>query len=202
MLQFDISWKALKNLKALDFEDQRFLQWLAPRIAQGIRERTLKGVLPSGRKTDPLGFSYGKWKSKTGKKPYRDSYKSGTMWGGLNAKVTNKERFQLFFSGSHGEVVTKTQATDTKTRKKGDTVRRKVRNQDIANIWAGLGSAPRGGSVPSHAFMAADDKQERMIHRQYERRVLWKNLDKLPADSDTGKNLFVRSSVIGSTNNI
>jgi len=201
MLEFDIEWKALKNLSALELEDQTFLRWLAPRMAKGIRERTLRGRLPSGRATDPLSPKYAKWKPKRGAKGIRDAWLSGKMWRSLTAKVDNKERFTLFFSGSHGEVVTKTQKTDTKTRKRGDIVKRKVRNQDIANIWAGLGEAPRSGTVPSHAFMAADAKQERMIQQQYERRVIWKGLNQIPSDT-AQRGIFVRASVIGNTNSL
>lgn len=198
MLEFDIQWKALKNLGALQLEDQRFLQWLAPRIAKGIRERTLRGRLPDGSATFPLSSpAYAKWKTKKGAKPIRDAWMTGRMWRGLTAKVDNKERFVLFFSGSHGnDTRTRTIKADTKKHKKGDRVTRNLRNQEIANIWAGRGEAPRSGQVPDHAFMAADDRQERMIQEQYEKRVIWKGLKNLPNDTSQ-RALFVMGSGSG-----
>jgi len=198
LLDLDIVWRGTRDFSDLELEDAAYLVYAGKRLANEIRERTIAGRLPTGRRTAKLSKRYTAYKVKQGGRAMRDGVVTGSMWRGFGVRRRKgKTDLVIGFSGAHkpsGE----TNYVPRRGKYKGQTRTKNVTNQYVANSWALRGrtgvpySLSSFNGRPAHAFTETDDIQELWIAREYEMRVLHKGIDELPPIKGMGERVLGR----------
>jgi hypothetical protein len=198
LLDLNIVWKGTRDLSDLALEDAAYLVYGAKWLAKQIRERTIAGRLPTGRRTAKLSPRYLKYKLSQGGRPMRDGIVTGSMWRGFGVRrVKGKTDAIIGFTGTHKPSGT-TPGTIKSGVNKGKPINRKVSNQKVANSWALRGrkgvpySLSSFNGRPAHVFTEADDIQKEQLWREYEMRVLHKGIDELPPIRGMGERVIGR----------
>jgi hypothetical protein len=193
LLDLDIVWRGTRDFSDLELEDAAYLVYAGKRLANEIRERTIAGRLPSGRRTAALSPRYIKYKTGKGGRRIRDGVVTGSMWRGFGiTRKKGKTAITIGFSGAH-RPSGKVEYKPTRGKYKGQTRTKNVTNQYVANSWAlrGRSGVPYSLSSfngrPAHVFTETDDIQELWIAREYEMRVLHKGIDELPPIKGMGE---------------
>jgi len=198
LLDLDIVWRGTRDLSDLSLEDAAYLVWAGKKLAKEIRERTISGRLPTGRRTAKLSPRYLRYKLSKGGRPMRDGIVTGSMWRGFGLRrVKGKTDAIIGFSGAH-KPSGKTTYVPTRGKYKGQQRTKNVTNQYVANSWALRGrkgvpySLSSFNGRPAHTFTEADDIQKLWIWREYEMRVLHKGIDDLPPIKGMGERTIGR----------